>query len=85
MKRVVLILMAGLMFNGCARVWVRQDMQQDKSYKIEVSGNGFTSLDTTKEEAYRRASLLCRNGYQTNSDIPDDAVKPSYTLVVVCK
>lgn len=70
---------------GCARVWVKEDMMPDRSWKILVAGNGPASIKQVKDEAYRRAGLLCPQGYDRKGEVPDDSLKPSYTLVVLCR
>lgn len=84
MKRLVLAVLV-LSNVGCARVWIDQRMQEDRSYVIEANGNGFASLENTKESAEYRAKLLCKSGYDTISEIPEDNIKPYYTLIVRCK
>lgn len=60
-------------------------MQPDKSYKVQIKGNGYASLDFVKEKAYKRANMLCPKGFDTKADLPSDTSSPSYVLIVMCK
>lgn len=74
-----------LALTACAKVWIREDMQPDKSYKILAEGNAYAGLSDVKAAAYDHAAKLCLKGYEKSADLPHDSLKPDYTLIVMCK
>lgn len=81
MKRIALIF--GLLaFSGCATT-SHEVMQPDHSYKIVAESHSYTGVEGMKEEAYRKATLLCPNGYDTQTEFQSENRK--YTMIVLCK
>jgi hypothetical protein len=66
---------------SCARVSIKQHMQPDQSYMIEVEGNSSTEMKDLVTEATGRASGLCPRGYKT---IATAAKPPEVVFVVLC-
>lgn len=83
-SKLAIVLMLNIFLSACA-TQTGFGMQPDSSYRIEVGGNGFTSLDRTKKEAYKQADALCPKGYDVKAERPQDNFHPAYSLIVMCK
>lgn len=79
------VALLAVIFSGCARAWVHEEMQPDRSYRVVATGNGYADVDTVREAAKKRAALLCPKGHQLKTEIPEDSFRPSDTLIIVCK
>lgn len=81
MKRIVLLLTAGLLLNGCATSSTYV-MQPDHSYLID-SSRPTIFAPSEKNEAHEMASKLCPKGYKVDTEF-QKAFK-QYTLVIHCE
>jgi hypothetical protein len=79
------LVVVAIFLPSCSRYWVDNKMQPDHSYMIEVVGNGLTSLNGARNQAFKRAGQLCLSGHEFQSEVPNDGFWPSFQLVVKCK
>lgn len=84
MRKVLLVLVA-FAFVGCSRYLIRDTMQYDKSYKIEVDGNVFASTSEAGSLAFERADGLCPKGWEKLAEIPTESFYPQLELIIMCK
>lgn len=83
---LVIGLVLTLLLSGCApRSSVRNEMQADHSYRIEVIGAWASSAENLSGDAIRRAWALCPEGYGRVSHYFEDEYYPRYYLIVRCK
>jgi hypothetical protein len=83
--RVLLFAMVAVVATGCATYNVRNEMQADGSYRIEVRGNGPADIDGARSMARERAVALCPKGYDVKGEVPEDDMKPRLQLIAMCK
>jgi hypothetical protein len=74
-----------LTVTGCARALVRDFMQPDQSYRIEIDGNYYATEKDVHRVAHRRAEHLCPRGYDTAAEFVEQLEHANYVLIVTCK
>lgn len=84
MRILVLIAVAALAL-GCATYNVKNEMQADGSYRIDVRANAVANLADVRAKAHERAASLCPKGYDVKGEVPGDNLKPKVQLVAMCK
>jgi hypothetical protein len=86
MAQLTLVLGMVFLFIGCTpRASIREVMQPDHSYKIEVVGAWSADSTDLSGAAIRRAWQLCPKGYVKEAEYPEDAYYSRFYMVVSCK